>query len=306
MKTIGPTRSATLVATALLLLAARGGASSDPREDAGLAATLARVGERVAAFFSRAQSLICIETVSIRPLDHGLTSQGFGRTVESELRLWWDASADGAPVPAAQTRRQVLTVNNRAPRKNDPGGCTVQEQLDTEMQPLSMLLPEQRRDYVFSLAGAGRVDGRAAMMIDFRQVAPASIDVRTIDETCVGYDVTGGFRGRLWIDRETLDVLRLDQRLGGLVEVRLPRALVRQPGAVSHWTLERWDTSIRFGGVTFRDPDESLVLPRSSVTLQITRGSSAPRQRIEIKYANYKRFLTGGRVVGAEDGRDAR
>lgn len=305
MKAIHWTRSATLVAIALVLFTARGrGASSDPLRSRDLGTTLARAGERVEAFFGRAQSLVCTETVSIQPLDHRLSRDGFGRTVESELRLWWDSGVGGTPATAAQTRRQVLKVNKRPPRINDPDNCTVQEQQETETQPLSMLLPQQRDDYEFAWAGTARVDGRAAVMVDFRQLTPASVDVHAIadNEDCIGYELNGGLRGRMWIDDQTWDVLRLDQRLAGLLDVRVPKALARRPGAVRHWTVERWDTSIRFGGVTFRDPDESLVLPLSSSTLRITRGAGSPRLRTETKYANYKRFLTGGRVVGWEAG----
>jgi hypothetical protein len=291
-----------LVVVALIFIAPRArGVAIDPQQPVELAATLARAGERVEAFFSRAQSLICTETVSIQPLNYGLAREGFARTVESELRLWWETN-DGPPATTAQVRRQVVSVNRRPPKKNDPNNCTVQEQQETETQPLSMLLPEQRRDYAFSHAGTTRLDGRAAIMVDFRHLTPVSIDVQMIEsnENCVGYELNGGMRGRLWFDGQTLDVLRLDQRLAGLVDLRLPRILARRPGAESHWTLERWDTSIRFGSVTFRDPDESLVLPLSSTTLRITRGSGTPRLRTETKYADYKRFLTGGRIIGDE------
>jgi hypothetical protein len=118
------------------------------------------------------------------------------------------------------------------------------------------------------------------------------------NEDCISADLNGGMRGRLWIDTETMDVLRLDQHLAGMVDVRMPALIARRPGAAPYWTLERWDTSIRFRGVTFTDPEESLVLPLSSTTVQVMRGGGTPRVRTEIKYANYKRFLTGGRVVG--------
>lgn len=293
-------RSVALVVLALIVFAAHGRGASAVRPDlADLPTTLARAGERVEAFFTRAQSLVCTETVSIRALTTSLSSEGLGRTVESELRLWWDAG-DG-PAAAAQTRRQVLTVNRRLPRKNDPNNCTAQEQQDTEPQPLALLLPQERDDYAFSAAGATRLNGRDAIMIDFRQLAPVSVEVREIPdkEDCIAYELNGGMRGRLWLDGETLDVLRLDQRLDGMVDVRVPKALARRPGVASYWTLERWNTSIRFGAVSFRDPDESLVLPLSSTTLRVTRGSGSPRVRTETKYADYKRFLTGGRVVGA-------
>ena len=38
-------------------------------------------------------------------------------------------------------------------------------------------------------------------------------------DDCVSFNVEGGMQGRIWIDAETHDVLRLDQRLSGLVEI---------------------------------------------------------------------------------------
>lgn len=291
-------QTVSIVALAWLVVSVRGGAAPDRLDTATLAATLQRAGARVEAFFSRAQSLVCTETVSIQPLSSGLTSEGFGRTIESELRLWWETN-DG-PTATAQTRRQVLTVNRRPPKTNDPNSCTVPEQQDTETQPLSMLLEEQRGEYEFTSAGTARVQGREALMVDFRHTVPVSVDVSTIDgkDDCVSYALNGGFRGRLWFDRETLDVLRMEQRLSGLIDVKLPRHLLRRPGAEPAWTLERWDTSIRFGTVAFQEPAEALVLPLSSSTLRITRGSGTPRVRTETKYVNYKRFLTSGRLIG--------
>ncbi len=286
----------------MLVLAAApgGGASSDEAASLDLADTLARAAERVEAFLSRAQSIICTETVSISRLSHGLTREGFDRTVESELHLWWETS-DGPPAATAQARRQVVSVNKRPPKKNDANNCTAPEQQETEPQPLAMLLPEERRSYHFSRPATARMDGRSAITIDFRDVTPVSVDVHAIDdnEDCVGYELNGGLRGRLWLDSQTMNVLRLDQHLAGMVDLRLPKTLLRKrPGAESLWTLERWDSSIRFGLVTFREPDESLMLPQSASTLRITRGSGSPRLRTETRYANYKRFMTSGRVVG--------
>ena len=61
--------------------------------------------------------------------------------------------------------------------------------------------------------------------------------------------------------------------------------------------MERWDTTIRFKAVRFSDPDETLMLPVSSTSLRITRGAGQPRLRTVVEYTDYRRFLTGGRVV---------
>jgi hypothetical protein len=259
--------------------------------------TLARAGERVAAFFTRAQSLVCTELVTMQPLSSSLTADGFSRTVESELRISWDPTDEG-PATEAQLRRQVLKVNGRPPRPKDRGSCTTPEHNDTETQALSMLLPQQRDKYEFAIAGAAQVDGRDSVMVDFREIAKVSADVKPVEglEDCISYDLTGGQRGRVWIDRETFDVLRLDQRLVGMIDLRMPRVMLRRPGAATFLTLERADSSMRFARIAFAQPDESLLLPSVTTELRIVRGAS--RLRTMTKYLNYKRFLTGSRVVG--------
>ena len=284
---------------ALIMLAVAPGLAQRDAPPGDLAATLARASGRVEEYFARAQSLVCIETVIIQPLNSSLTGDGVGRVVESELRLSWAPGENGEPSGEAQTRRQVIKVNGGRPRAKDHNNCTGPEQNETETQPLSMLLASQRDDYAFSWAGRGRVDKRDALMIDFREVTPLRVDVTAVanNEDCVSWTVTGGGRGRLWLDTESFDVLRLDQRLGGQVEVPLPKAVARRAGAVRVWTMERHDTSYRFKRVAFTAPDETIVLPVSSTSLRVTAGSGTPRLRVTTAYKNYQRFLTGGRLV---------
>ena len=256
---------------------------------------LRRVGERVEQYFARAQSIVCLEIVGLMPMD---TGGARGRTVESELRLSWEPS-DENPVPIeARTLRQVLKVNGHAPRKNDRDNCTGPEQNTSEVQPLSLLLPQQRDEYTFKLAGAGRIDDRAAILIDFRMVDQPSVKVELVNgnEDCVSFALDGGMRGRIWIDAETFDVLRMDQGLTGLVDVPLPRKIANR-ARWSSWTMERWDTSIRFKPVTFQDPHETLVLPASATSYRITRGSGSPQLRSSTQYSSYRRFITGGRII---------
>lgn len=265
-----------------------------------LASVLHLAGDRVERFFARAQSLVCLEVVRLQALTSSWSGDGVVRTVESELRLSWDAPADGARSPDAQTLRRLLRVNGRPPRTDDWSNCTAPEQRTSERQPLSLLLPSQRHDYAFTLAGPTRLDGRDAIMIDYRLLEEVSVESEIVAgrDDCISFDLEGGLRGRVWIDAETFDVLRLDQRLIGMVEIPLPREVTRRANSPRSWTMERWDTSIRFKAVTFENPDETLVLPASLSSLRVTRGSGTPRLRTITDYRNYQRFLTGGRVVG--------
>ncbi len=281
------------VAAAVSVAAAQPGQA--PLED-----VLARAGERVQRFFARAQSLVSLETVRLMPLSSTWGSAGPGRTVESELRVSWEPDSEGSSSAEAHVLRQLLRVNGRPPRGNDWNNCTGPEQQTEEPQPLSLLLPGKQQDYDFTMAGSGRIDGRDALMVDYKHLARASAEAQMVEgrDDCISYDFDGGLRGRIWIDEETYDVLRLDQHLIGMVDIRLPREATRRPGSPTFFTLERWDTTIRFSRVTFTDPDETLILPVTETSLRITRGSGMPRLRTSTEYTQYRRFLTSGRIVG--------
>lgn len=291
-----PISSASVLATFVVALGAVLSAQSSPAID--IAGVLTRAGERVTEYFARAQSIMCLEKVSLQKLAMGWSADGPARMVESELRLSWEPSADNPTPTEAKTLRQVLRVNGSPPRKKDYDNCTTPEQQASEEQPLSILLPQQRDKYAFSYSGREAVDRRDAIVIAYREVRKPSVDVSMVEdnENCISFDIEGGMRGKIWVDAETHDVLRLDRSLSGLVEIPLPRKATRVGGSMA-WTMERWDSSIRFKRVTFEDPQETLVLPVSASTLQITRGAGTPRLRTSTQYQAYRRFITGGRIL---------
>jgi hypothetical protein len=295
-----------LAAGAIVAIGVFGGVAVSAQAPARLelATLLHSAGEKVEQYFARAQSLVCLETVRLQPLTSGLTAEGFARTVESELRLSWDPFNHSEEAPEARTLRQVLRVNGRPPRKKDHQACTTPEQNDTETQPLSMLLAEQRQQYVFALGKPSKVDGRVAIVVDYELRKEPKVAVSEVEgqEDCISYDVDGGFRGRIWLDPDSHEVMRLDQGLIGLVEIPMPRSLLRRAGLVNdRWVMERWDTTIRFKSVRFQEPEETIMLPVMLTSLRVTRGAGMPRLRTITEYSGYKRFLTGGRVVPQPD-----
>jgi hypothetical protein len=284
---------------AALLVALAASLSADQAAPTDITGVLHRVGDKVAEFFARAQSIMCLEKVSLQKLGMGWGADGPARHVESELRLSWEPSDDDPTPTEARTLRQVVRVNGSPPRKKDYDNCTTPEQTDSEEQPLSLLLPSQRGNYTFTYSGRDTIDRRAAIVIAYREIKKPTVDVSLVEdnEDCISFDIQGGMRGRIWIDAETHDVLRLDRSIAGLVEIPLPRKVARRPGSVPYWTMERFDSSIRFKRVTFQNPEETLVLPIESTTLQITRGAGTPRLRTSTQYHAYRRFITAGRVV---------
>ena len=283
--------ASTFVAGVVLCAAAPQAQRAEPAPP--VADTLARIGDRVGQWYARAQSLISLESVWIQPLRADMTSLDFPRRLAYELRLAWNAPAEGGELPEANVVRQILTVNGRPPKPKDVDGCLDPKPVSPE--PLSMLLSPQRNDYAFSTAGQTRVDGRPALMIDYRSVA-AGVPEITFTRDCVSIELPGRSRGRIWIDASTYDVLRLDEHLVGMFDFLTPREQQRR-GAARDMTIERADSSIHYKRVSFVDPEETLMLPAAIETVTVIRGGSTQRYRVTQRFSDYRRFLTGGRVV---------
>jgi hypothetical protein len=133
-------------------------------------------------------------------------------------------------------------------------------------------------------------------MIDYRSLESGPVSV-TRREDCVSIDLPGRNRGRVWIDQQTGEVLRLDERLTGMFDVDIPMDPKRRFETRGRWMIERAETSIRYKRVRFQDPEEDLMLPASIESLQIIRDAGVPRVRTSQMFSEYRRFLTGGRVV---------
>ena len=255
---------------------------------------LSRVGDRVIEWYARAQSIISLETVSIQPLRSDLSPDSFPRRLAYELRVEWDPQRAGpGQLPEASILRQLVSINGREPRERDRSECMDPKSVSPE--PLAMMLPAKRRDFAFTVAGRARVGGRAAVMLDYRGIAPGPPEISWTRE-CVSISLPGRSRGRIWVDAETFDVLRYDEHLVGQFDFPVPREQVRR-GAASSMVIERADSSIQFRRVAFRDPEETLMLPASIDTVQIVRGGGTQRTRITQRFTDYRRFLTEGRIV---------
>lgn len=255
-------------------------------------AAVERVGDYVERYYARAQSLVVDENVIIQPLGLDLRGDGFARRLTYELRVEWNPGASDEESPAKVTR-QLLAINGRPPRAGQEPECL--DPRTTSPEPLAFLLPDRREKFTFKTAGLGRVGDRAAMMIDFRSVRPEEPKVEWRDE-CVSIDLPGRARGRVWIDPETSEILRLDEGIVGLVDIPVPAKQQRAGGSM-FMTIERADSTIRYRRVPFRDPDETLLLPSSIETLTIVKNSGSPRTRITQAFTNYRRFVTGSRIV---------
>jgi hypothetical protein len=259
-----------------------------------LAQTLERVGRQVERWYDRAQSVVSTETVRIQPLDSGLIPTGVARRLTFELRVGWDPSRTGPDgLPVASVLREPVGKNGQSAREREEARCMDPKPVSPE--PLEMLLPARLDESVFSAAGTAQVDGRPALRIDYRGRAAEPAEI-TWTEACVSVALPGRSRGRIWVDAETYDVLRLDDRLAGRFEFDVPREHARR-GAARSMVIERAESSIRYKPVEFQNPNETLLLPASVDTLTVIGGGSPQRVRITQRFSDYRRFLTDSRIV---------
>src|SRR5437667_4700594 len=110
-------RSHAALAALVVLVALEGapptaGAQTQPRIDE----LLARIGEKIADFYAKAQHVICTEVSTVQPIDLSYSNQGFARTVESELRVEAEGLEAGGE---ARVVREVRKVNGRPLREKD-------------------------------------------------------------------------------------------------------------------------------------------------------------------------------------------
>jgi hypothetical protein len=271
------------------------------RPDVG--ALIAQVGERVAVYYQRAQRLVCLERSTVVPIGADWSMQGFARTIESELRVEIDA-ASGNSLPDPRVSRKIQRVNGREPRdrdRTDRSGCTDPTPLSPE--PLAFLLPGRRDEYNFTAVRDGRERNRVALLIDFttsptvrRAGRPELIEDEHGHDDCFDWTGPVAINGRLWVDAQTRDVLRLERHMAGPTDVRVPGPLQRKYRFPSWLTIDRDDLTMRYKEVAFSDPDEVMLLPESIESITVLRSALQSIRRTQV-FSEYRRFLTGSRII---------
>jgi hypothetical protein len=271
----------------LLLIGAAGAvvAAQEPEP-----ATVSRIGNYVERYYARAQSIVAEERVVVQPLTRDLGFDGFARHLTYEMRLEWNPTADGDE--AVNVVRRLLSATG--PRLGPPTQPDCLDPRAVSPEPLAFLLPAQRHKYHFTMAGTGRQDGRQAVRVDYRPVAPEPPQVDWEGE-CGKIELPGRIRGRIWADPVTSEILRFDESLVGQVE--LPPAPTRRSGSPRYFTLERADSTTVYRRVVFSDPEETLLLPARVESVTVIRNSGVPQLRVTRSFSNYRRFVTASRIV---------
>lgn len=291
----------TRIASCLAMAACLAASLSADAPVPDIAAVMRRLTRQVDAYYRRAQRVVGVERSTVQPIQWNWTIDGLARTVESEVRL--EPPPDGG-VAEPMLLRNVRRINGREPRERDltdRSGCTDPEASSPD--PLSFLLPSHRDEYQFTSVADGKEHDRAALIVEFRS-AVRKTRAELIEDPrghadCFDWKGPVAIKGRLWIDAETYDVLRLERHNQGPVDVRVPWELQRQYQLPAFVVVDRDDVTIHFKPVTFSDPDETVVLPESLVALTIIR-SGLQSVRRSVSFSSYRRFLTTGRMIKEE------
>ncbi len=258
------------------------------------AARLDGISAYVEGYYGRAQSLMVDETVAIETLGTDLLADGLPRRLSYEVRVEWNPEGDE---PRASVVRQLLKVGSRRAKPGSEPECLDPKGISPE--PLAFLLPAQRGRFAFTQAGTGRMGKRVATLVDYRPLREEASTVRAKDgkKDCIEIDMPGRTVGRVWVDPETFAVLRVDERLIGMTDVPVPRALASTGRWGLRLSVQRADSTIRYEPVRFSDPDESMLLPATVETVTVIHANGTQRLRIRQTYRNYRRFLTGSRLI---------
>jgi hypothetical protein len=142
-----------------------------------------------------------------------------------------------------------------------------------------------------------------ALLIDFttsptvrRAGRPELIEDEHGHDDCFDWTGPVAINGRLWVDAQTRDVLRLERHMAGPTDVRVPGPLQRKYRFPSWLTIDRDDLTMRYKEVAFSDPDEVMLLPESIESITVLRSALQSIRRTQV-FSEYRRFLTGSRII---------
>jgi hypothetical protein len=262
-----------------------------------LDAALARIGNRIEEFYKRVQSLMCVEKVTAQAIRSDLSMEGFARVLEYDLRV--EAATDGDGESSdANFVRELRKVNGRVPRErelNDRNTCLDPNPLSPE--PLAFLLAKNRGDFVFTWGGYGKGKEQNLFLIDYKPVQKEKalfVEDKKGRDGCFQISLPTE-RKRLWVDAQTYDVVRIEEHLASRVDIRVPIGQQRRNLLPDVIVVDRFDLVTRYKPVAFQNPDETLLLPASIEQIAVLHGAQSNR-KTQV-FSNYKRFLTGGRII---------
>ncbi|HEX8501898.1 MAG TPA: hypothetical protein VF659_15050 [Pyrinomonadaceae bacterium] len=290
-------KGSVLKAAALALLLGAGwaarGQGATPPGDEKLARILERAGEAVAKYQAGLFHLSFVETLRDEELGKDMTPKKSKEFVFETVVLREEVSA-GEDDFYPKSLRRLKTVDGKPAKE----GRRV-PWYGYNVQSLALLLPKHRPRFEFTLEGEERVGGRAAYRIRVLQPGqpPPRVEwSRGMLGVGLRFHPFAPTYALLWVDAENFDVLRFESHLVEPFEFDSPRAF----GPFGPSRRLRWmnqDYSVTFRRHTFKDPEQTLIVPEAAEWLTVIEGAKHPRLRATLRFNNYQRFRSDVKVV---------
>lgn len=274
----------------------------DKEKDERLARVLKRVGESVERYQGGLFSIAFTETMREEKLKRDLsTPDGRAREYVFDNIALRQKIAEGEDEIFAKTIRRTKTVNGKPAKEAKPHvekrKCGNAGPGDSYADPLTFLLPKMQPRYEFTDEGEETLEGRKTHVVGFVPRGQGGPKVVQKDDC---FWATLPFKGRIWVDAESGDVLRLEWRLIESYEYESPRAMkigALRFGPKRRFNYERFESVTRFRRVEFKDPAQTLLLPAAFESLRVIEGASLPRVRVTRTFTDYRRFVSDVKVI---------
>lgn len=272
-------------------------AAPTPRPaDEKLARILERAGESVAKYQAGLFSITFTETLRDEELGKDMTPKKSKEFVFETVVLREELSADADDFYPRSIRR-LKTVDGK-PAKGDRRVPLY----GYNIQSLALLLPKNRALFEFTLEAEERIGGRAAYRIRALRPGqpPPQVDWRRrMMGVGMSFRALAPVYNLLWVDAENFDVLRYEQHLVAPFEFDSPRAFGAF-GPSRHIRYTNQDYAVTFRRQTFKDPEQTLLVPDAAEWLYVMEGAKHPRLRATIRFTNYQRFRSDVKVLEEE------
>lgn len=276
-------RTLTILSTAVALAAPALGQTPDP----DLPTLLELVRERVKQTYIDLQKLAWTQTVREETLKEDRTQKEKPResVYDMIIRLQPAVPGDSGPPFYIRAQRDLKLVDGKpVKKKTEP----VADNSGNMGSLLFLLVTGDRAaDYTFSYAGQGDLEGRRTLMVDIsypQKVEPRVVRDFDIFRVRSEFQITGVVfnEGRLWIDPDTYDVLRLDSRSNPFEFSGGFMGKDKRTYAI--------EMTNRFKSMTFADPSQTLVVPESMEHIATMKGGKNPVIRTFYSFSDFKRF----------------
>ena len=251
-----------------------------------VAALVERMTERVQSYYDRLTTVAFTESVVQEDLRPNLTVWGKPHTFEYEVIVTREPPKKGQRLPQIRAERTLRSEDGKPVGRHHEQQCLDPE--ESYLDPLMFLLPPTRDLYGFTRRAAA--DG--PVVLDFAETKMERTQVTWKDSHCFSSD-GGRSVGAIWLDPETADVVRLEKKLVQPYPILQTSGGSMFSGIV---VIEQSELSIRLRQVIFDDPEETLTLPESIVTVTAVRNALPRRRRTTQTFTNFHRFMTSGKV----------